>query len=203
MGRKEIKVKKGIKMKKLLTMIFAAASLAVSADMKIGTIDMVDLVRLHPHHESNRALVKSTDADYKDKLAVQQDALKKLADDGKKAFEEMSNPMLSASAKATAQKKVEAIQQKIISGQQELRAAAQHYQNELADLEQRLIKIETDEIRAKVSKYAKENGYDLIADASMLAFVKDSYDVTDEILKIMNVDPAKRKELKASDKKRK
>ena len=81
MGRKEIKVKKGIKMKKLLTTIFAAASLAVSADMKIGTIDMVDLVRLHPHHESNRALVKSTDADYKDKLAVQQDALKKLARD--------------------------------------------------------------------------------------------------------------------------
>jgi Skp family chaperone for outer membrane proteins len=190
-------------MKKLLTAFLAAASLAVTAEMKIGTIDMVDLVRLHPHHESNRALVKSTDGDYKDKLAVQQDALKKLADDGKKAFEEMSNPMLSASAKAAAQKKVEAIQQKIIAGQQELRSAAQHYQNELADLEQRLIKIETDDIRAKVAKYAKANGYDLIADSSMLAFVKDSYDVTDEILKIMNVDPAKRKELKASDKKRK
>lgn len=189
-------------MKKLLTGIFAAACLAASAEMKIGTIDMVDLVRLHPHHESNRSLVKSTDGDYKDKLAVQQDALKKLADDGKKAFEEMQNPMLSASAKAAAQKKVEEIQQKIIAGQQELRAAAQHYQNELADLEQRLIKIETDDIRAKVAKYAKENGYDFIADASMLAFAKESYDVTDEILKIMKVDPAKRKELKDTDKKR-
>jgi hypothetical protein len=32
---------------------------------------------------------------------------------------------------------------------------------------------------------------------------KDSYDVTDEILKSMNVDTAKRKELKDADKKRK
>jgi Skp family chaperone for outer membrane proteins len=190
-------------MKAFLTGIFAVLCLAATAEMKIGTIDMVDLVRLHPNHESNRALVKSTDSDYKDKLALQQDALKKLAEDGKKAFEEMSNPMLSASAKAASQKKVEEIQQKIIAGQQELRASAQHYQNELADLEQRLIKIETDDIRAKVSKFAKENGYDMIVDSSMLAFAKDSYDVTDKILKIMNVDPAKRKELKDTDKKRK
>ena len=51
-------------------------------------------------------------------------------------------------------------------------------------------------------KFAKENGYDMIVDSSMLAFAKDSYDVTDKILKIMNVDPAKRKELKDTDKKK-
>ena len=187
-------------MRRLISGICIAVCFAAAAETKIGTINMVDLVRLHPNHESNRALVKSTDADYKAKIESQQETLKRLAEEGKKAFEEMSNPMLSASAKAAAQKKVEGLQQKIIAGQQELRSAAQHYQNELADLEQRLIKIETDDIRAKVAKFAKDNGFDIIADSSMLAFSKESFDVTDKILEIMKVDPAKRKELKDSGK---
>ena len=39
------------------------------------------------------------------------------------------------------------------------------------------------------------------ADGTMLAFAKESYDVTDEILKSMGVDPAKRKEKKNQEKK--
>ena len=38
------------------------------AGMKIGTINMVDLVKLHPSYETNKALLKSTDKDYKEKL---------------------------------------------------------------------------------------------------------------------------------------
>lgn len=182
-------------MKKLIVAMLAAVSFAVTADMKIGTINMVELVQLHPNHESNRTLVKATDKDYKAMLEKQQEALRELADEGKKAFEEMSNPMLSATAKAAIKQKVEGIQQKLLAGQQELRASAQRYQHDLTDLESRLLKIETDEIRAKVKEYAEKNGYDIIADATMLAFSKDSLDVTDEILKMMKVDPKKRKSL--------
>ena len=117
-------------------------------------------------------------------LEKQQNALQELADEGKKAFEEMSNPMLSATAKAAAKQKVEGIQQKLLAGQQELRISAQRYQHDLTDLESRLLKIETDEIRAKVEEYAKKNGYDIIADSTMLAYSKKTLDVTDEILKI-------------------
>lgn len=184
-------------MKKILMGIALAAAVCASADMKIGTVNMVDLVRLHPNHESNKALVKSTDKDYKAKLDRQQESAKAIADEGKKVQADLMNPMLSASAKAEAQKKLEDVQRRFLAAQQELRSAAQHYQGELTDLETRLLKIETEDIRAKINAYAKANGYDIIADSTMLAFSRESIDVTDEILKAMNVDPAKRKEKKS------
>ncbi len=186
-------------MKKLLTTLALAATMCASAELKIGTVSMIDLVRLHPNHESNKALVKSTDRDYKAKLDQQQSAAKAIAEEGKTVQADLMNPMLSASAKAEAQKKLEDIQRRFLGAQQELRAAAQHYQNELTDLETRLLKIETDDIRSKINAYAKANDYDVIADATMLAFARDSLDVTDEILKAMNVDPAKRKEKKSEE----
>jgi len=185
-------------MKKMMLGLALAAAMTCAAGMKIGTVNMVDLVRLHPNHESNKALVKSTDKDYKAKLERQQESAKAIADEGKKIQQDLMNPMLSASAKAEAQKKIEDVQRRFVAAQQELRAAAGHFQNELTDLETRLLKLETEDIRAKINAFAKDNGYDVIADSTMLAFSKDSLDVTDEILKAMNVDPAKRKEKKTA-----
>ena len=181
-------------MKKILVMAAAAAMMTATAEMKIGTVNMVDLVRLHPQHESNRTLVKTTDSDYKAKLDAKQDELKELADEGKKLQGDLQNPMLSASARADAQKKIEGVQQRFLANQQEMRQMAARYQSDLSELESRLLKIETDDIRAKINAYAEKKGYDIIADSSMLAFSKASYDVTDEILKAFGVDPAKRKE---------
>lgn len=183
-------------MKKIMTMAAAVAALTVAAELKIGTVNMVDLVRLHPNHESNRALVKTTDSEYKAKLDAKQDELKEIADEGKKSQSDLQNPMLSTQARAAAQKKLEGIQKRFLDGQQEMRQMATRFQNDLGELESRLIKLETDDIRAKISAYAKEHDYDLIADHTILAFAKESFDVTDEILKAMGVDPAKRKEKK-------
>ena len=187
-------------MKKIVVLAAMAAALTVAAEMKIGTVNMVDLVRLHPNHEANRTLVKTTDAEYKAKLDAKQDELKEIADEGKKAQSDLQNPMLSTQARAAAQKKLEGIQQRFLSGQQEMRQMATRFQNDLGELESRLIKLQTDDIRAKISAYAKAKGYDFIADGTMLAFAKESYDVTDEILKSMGVDPAKRKEKKNQEK---
>ena len=181
-------------MKKIVMMAAMAAALAASAEMKVGTVNMIDLVRLHPSHESNRTLVKTTDSEYKAKLDAKQDELKEIADEGKKAQGDLQNPMLSAQARAAAQKKLEGIQKRFLEGQQEMRQMATRFQGDLSELESRLIKLETDEIREKISAFAKKNGYDFIADGTMLAFAKESYDVTDAILKSMGVDPAKRKE---------
>jgi len=187
-------------MKKAIVAGVVAAAMVAAADMKIGTVNMVDLVRLHPSHETNRNLIKSTDKDYKAKLDGRQEAMKAIADEGKKVQDDFSNPMLSPAAKAEAQKKLEGIQQRFMAAQQDLRSAAQHYQNEIADLETRLLKLETEDIRAKITTFAKENGYDLVVDASMLGYAKESFDVTDEILKALGVDPKKRQEKKDAGK---
>ena len=183
-------------MKKTVIAISVAASLAAVADLKVATVNMMHLVELHPTHESNKALVKSTNDDYKAKLEAKQDALKDIEDEARKVFEDMQNPMLSAAAKSEAQKKLESIKQKGNAAQQDYMRSAQHYREEMNDLETRLIKLETSDIRAKISAYAKEKGYDLILDFTMAAYAKDSLDVTDDILRAMKVDPAKRKTLK-------
>jgi Skp family chaperone for outer membrane proteins len=187
-------------MKRTILALSLAAVFAASAEMKIGTVNMLQLVRLHPSHETNRNLIKSTDKDYKAKLDGRQDALKAIAEEGKKAQEDLANPMLSAAAKAEAQKKLESVQQRFMTAQQDLRTEAQHYQNELSDLESRLLKLETEDIRAKISAFAKQNGYDLVLDVTTIGYAKDSLDVTDEILKALGVDPKKRTEKKDADK---
>ena len=183
-------------MKTLMVAVCAVLGFTALADMKIATVNMVDLVKLHPSYETNRALLKSTDKDYKDKLDKRQDEIKAIADEGKKAQEDLSNPMLSASAKASAQKKLEGVQRRYIAARQDMETEVRRYQSELSDLESRLMKLQTEEIRAKITAYAKEKGYDMIIDSTMLAFSKESLDVTDDILRAMNVDPAKRKTLK-------
>lgn len=183
-------------MKKLILCWATVACAVVFGDLKIATVNMVELLSLHPTHESNKALVKSTGDDYKKKMDAKQDALKELADEAKKVYEDMQNPMLSAAAKADLQKKLEGIQQRGTAARQELLRADQHFREELADLETRLLRLETADIRAKVSAYAKKNGYALIVDSTTAVWAAENLDVTDAILKAMNVDPAKRKTLK-------
>lgn len=191
-------------MKKTAIGIAVFACLAAVADLKVGTVNMIHLVELHPTHESNKTLVKSSNDDYKAKLDEKQDALKALLDEARKTYDDMQNPMLSASAKAEAQKKLDGMQQKINVARQDLIRSEQSYRETMNDLETRLLKMETSDIRAKISAYAKEKGLDLVIDSTMAAYANDSLDVTDDILRAMNVDPAKRKALmdKGKEKKR-
>ena len=164
-------------MKHAFLCLAAAVSFAAAADLKVGTVNMIHLVELHPTHESNKTLVKSSNDDYKAKLA--------------------------ASAKADAQKKLDGRQQKVNAARQDLLRSEQNYRETMNDLETRLLKMETSDIRAKISAYAKEKGLDLVIDSTMAAYANESLDVTDDILRAMKVDPAKRQELsnKAKEKK--
>ena len=182
-------------MKRTVIALSIAMSIAAFADLKICTVNMIHLVELHPTHESNRALVKSSNDDFKSKLDEKQDALKAMIDDARKTYDDMQNPMLSASAKADAQKKLDAMQQKVNAARQDLIRSEQNYRETMNDLETRLLKMETSDIRAKISAYAKEKKFDLIIDSTMAAYANDALDVTDDILRAVKVDPAKRKAL--------
>ena len=159
--------------------------------MKFATVNLETLIKNHPNHESNRTLVKSTADDYRKKMEARQEETKALVDEGKKLQSDWQNPMLSASAKADLQKKLEGIQRKLFSAQQEMRADDQHYQEELADLQQRLFKIEKKDVEEKIAAFAKEHGYDMILDVAACGFSKPELDVTDAVLKMMGVEKPK------------
>ena len=179
-------------MKKVIILGVCVATVAVAmADMKLGIVNLETLIKNHPNHESNRTLVKSTADDYRKKMESRQEQAKEFMEEGKKIQADWQNPMLSASAKADLQKKMDGLQRKLYALQQDMRADDQHYQEELADLQQRLFKIEKKDVEAKIAELAKEQGYDLIVDIAACGFAKPELDVTESVLKKMGVDKPK------------
>ena len=176
-------------MKKFVFAMTMAAAMGASAEMKLGTVDLMMLVRNHPNYDSNKTLLKSTDKDYQKKLEVIKSEGDKLQDEGKKLMEQMRNPMLTAKAKSDVEKQLTDLQQKLIGIEQRYRSEAMRCRQDLQDLEGRLLRTTTDDLRKRISKYASAKGYDLILDANAAAYAAASFDVTDAMLKDLGVDP--------------
>ena len=183
-------------MKKAVLAMALVAAMAASAEMKVGTVDMLLLVRNHPNYDSNKTLLTSTDKDYQKKLEGIKSEGDKLQEEGKKLMEQMRNPMLAAKAKADIEKQLTDLQQKLFGIEQRYRSEAMRCRQDLQDLEGRLLRTTTDDLRKRIAKYAAAKGYDLIVDANAAAFAAKSLDVTDEMLKELGVDP---KEAKGRD----
>jgi Skp family chaperone for outer membrane proteins len=64
-------------------------------------------------------------------------------------------------------------------------------QQDLQELEARLLKTATADIRKRVDGFAAKSGYDFVFDSAAAVFAKKSFDVTDDILRDMGVDPKK------------
>ena len=180
----------------LATALVASMTLSLSAEMKIGTVDLMLLVKNHPNYESNKTLLTSTDKDYQKKLEGIKAEGDKVQDEGKKLMEQMRNPMLTAKAKADVEKQLTDIQQQLMGIEQRYRSEAMRCRQDLQDLEGRLLKTTTDDLRKRIAKYASAKGYDLIIDKNATAYSAQTLDVTDEMLKELGVDP---KEAKGRD----
>ena len=180
-------------MKNLVFAVVMAVAMGASAEMKFGTVDMMMLVRNHPNYDSNKALLTSTDKDYQKKLDAIKAEGEKLQEEGKGLAEQMRNPMLLAKAKAETENKLMEIQKMLMGIEQRYRSEAMRCRQDLQDLEGRLLKTTTDDLRKRLSKFAESNGYDFIFDSTATPYAKKSYDVTNEMLKAMGVDPASAK----------
>ena len=178
-----------MKLKMITTALVAAMSLSLSAEMKVGSVDMLLLVRNHPNYDSNKALLTSTDKDYQKKLEGVKAEGDKLQEEGKKLMEQMRNPMLTAKAKADVERELGSIQQKLMGIEQRYRSEAMRCRQDLQDLEGRLLKTTTDDLRKRLAAYARKGGYDFIYDATAVPYAKPEYDVTNEMLKELGVDP--------------
>jgi len=178
-------------MNKMLLAAAAAMVIGGSAfgEMKYGTVDLMLLIRNHPNYESNKELLTSTDKDYQKKLETIKSEGEKFQEEGRKLAEQMQNPMLSQKAKQDVEKQLMDLQKKLMGIEQRYRSEALRCRQDLQELEARLLKTTTEDLRKKVKAYAEKNGYDFIFDKSAAPFSKDSFDVTTPVLKSMGVDP--------------
>ena len=176
-------------MKKIMLAAALAAAVTAFGDLKIGTVDMFILVRNHASYESNKELLKSTEADYRRQLDGIRDEIDRIQEDGKKIAEELKNPLVSQSAKEKAERELAGVQKRFIQAQQRLRDETMRNQQQLSDLESKLLKGQASDLKKKITTFASKNGYDLILDSAAAIFHSKDLDVTDAVLKEMGVDP--------------
>ena len=176
------------------TVIFAlvlAACASASAAMKFGTVDLMLLVRNHPDYDRNKTFLSEKDKDGQKKLAEMKKEGDALQAQARKLAEQFRNPMLADKAKADLEKQLMELQQQLMKIEQGYRAEALRIRQELQEDEGRLLKATTDDLRKRITKFAKDNEYDIILDKNAAPYSVTSLDVTDNLLKDMGVDPKK------------
>ena len=176
-------------MKKLTFVAMLVSAMAASAEMKVGTVNLMLLIRNHPNYDANKELLTSTDKDYQKKVEAIKTEGETLQAEGKKIAEQLRNPMLAAKAKADVEKQLMEIQQKLIGIEQRYRAEVTRCRQDLQDLEGRLLKTTTDDLRKRLAKFAEKKDYDLILDKTAAPFAKAKFDVTDAMLQEMGIEP--------------
>ena len=181
-------------MKNLLTVLVLAAAMAVQAECKMGTVDMLKLVRNHSSYDSNKTLLAETQKDYQKKIDRMKEEIDSIQEEGKKLSEKLRNPMLAEAAKKKTEKEMADVQTKYINAQQRFRSEAMRSEQELADLEARLLKATTEDLQGKIKEFAEQNGYDLIVNVTACPYASEKLDVTLAVLKVMGVEGDKVKE---------
>ena len=167
----------------------AIAAMSASAEAKLGVVDMLLLVRNHPSYDANKELLSSTDKDFQKKLDAIKAEGEKLQAEGRQLADQLRNPMLADKAKGDIEKQLMDIQKKLVAIEQRYRAEAARCRQDIQDLEGRLLKTTTDNLRKRIAKFAEEKGYDIVLDKQAAPYSKASFDVTDQVLLAMGVDP--------------
>ena len=147
-------------MKKIMLGMMALCAATAFGDLKIGTVDMMTLVRNHKNYDTNKKILQGSEKDYQKELDSMKAELDALQDEGKKIADQARNPMISQAQKDKIEKELLDIQNKYVAGQQKLRSKAMESQQKLQELETQLLKITTEEIRAVVNKFAEDNDYE-------------------------------------------
>lgn len=176
----------------ILVLMAALSAGALTAAEKIVVVNMVDLVRHHPSRERDRKLMEETEKEFQAKLDKQRDRFEELRSDYEKVVKEARSPALNDKAKSEAEDKAMKHREVLAQADRDLRAEMQKLQGELGDLDARLLRQVTTDIRQVISKFAVEKKCDLVLDSTTTAYFNPKLEVTDEVLKRMGVDPAVR-----------
>ena len=181
----------------LILAAFMAATMTMAQE-KTAVVNMVDLVRFHPSRERDRKLMQDTEKEFQAKLDKQRDRFEQLRDEYEKAVKEARNPALNDKAKTEAEDKAMKHRDVLAEADRDLRQEMQKLQRELSDLDTRLLRQVTGDIRDILSKYAQESKFTVILDGTTMAYFDPKLEVTDEVLKLIGVDPKVLKEAKRS-----
>jgi Skp family chaperone for outer membrane proteins len=182
-----------------LALVMSASTLLASE--KIAVVNMVDLVRHHPSRERDRKLMEETEKEFQSKLDKQRDRFEELRGDYEKVVKEARNPALNDTARLEAEDNAIKHREVLAQAERDLLNERKKLQEELGDLDARLLRQITTELRTLITKYAEEKKLDAVYDSTTMAYFNPRLEVTDEILRRMDVNPSVRKQQPETDKK--
>ncbi|MDA3926358.1 MAG: OmpH family outer membrane protein [Kiritimatiellae bacterium] len=180
-------------MKKVFMILTAVmvAGVLVAAE-KTAVVNMVDLVRFHPSRERDRKLMEETEKEFQAKLDKQRDRFEELRTGYEKLVKESRNPALNEKARAEAEDKAMKHREVLAQADRDLRAEMQKLQSELGDLDSRLLRQVTGDIRSVITKYSQEKKFNVVLDSTTMAYFNPKLEITDDVLTRMGVDPKAR-----------
>jgi len=153
-------------------------------------------VRFHPSRERDRKLMEETEKEFQAKLDKQRDRFEELRADYEKLVKESRNPALNEKARAESEDKAMKHREVLSQADRDLRAEMQKLQGELGDLDSRLLRQVTGDIRSVITKLSQEKKFDVVLDSTTMAYFNPKLEITDEVLTRMGVDPKVRTEKK-------
>lgn len=172
---------------------------AMGAFANFATVDMVDLVRFHPNRERDRQLMQDSEKEYQDKLDAKRESFEQLKKSYEEAVGEARNPALGEKARAAAEEKALKRRENLITAERALQDDMRSYQRALQDLDSRMLRQVTGDIRKAVKAVAEIRKFKVVLDSTAIPYSDPSLDITDAVLTQMKVDPQVRHDAKAKE----
>ena len=168
--------------------------------IKIASVDMSKLFSDYYKTKKAEKELKEKAASYEKELKVRVAEVQKIEEDGKKLQDEVENPALTEDKRGEKRKVLDTKRTEYRLIVQQLNELKQSRERELKDQQNRVRSTIVDEISKIIQDKAKRDGYMLVIDktgltlsgVSPFVYVQDSLDITNDILKVLNVNaPAK------------
>lgn len=153
-----------------LTLVCVTATPALAEDMKVGVIDLQQLLQNLPQMKQIRDDLKKQFGDREKSITEAQTSFKTAAENYKKNSAVMSEKDKQAAA------------QKILDQEQGLQKMQLAFQQDFMTAQNKEVNSLLDKIKSVVNKIAEKDKYDLILVNASVAYSKPSLDVTQAVL---------------------
>jgi Skp family chaperone for outer membrane proteins len=175
-------------------MAAAGVALVLSARAQgVAVVDMEELVRVHPNTASDKKLLDSTVKDFRAENEELTQKLEGMRDEFDKLRKEAQDPALSDKARKDAEERAGKSLETLKAADRAAREKMQSRQEQLSDMQSRMLKKTVQELRDLIGKYAAEQKITVVLPAGQVVYSDKALDITAAVLKQLNVAPAAEK----------
>jgi len=170
----------------------------VAHAQNVAVVDMEELIRQHPNTASDKKLLDSTVKDFRGDNDDLRQKLETLQENFEKIRKEAQDPALSDKARKAAEERAIKARDELLTADRTAREKMQSRQEQLSEMQSRMLKKTIGEIREVVGKYAEDKKIQLVLPAGQVVFSEKTLDITEAILKQLNI-PSPVKDGKVKD----